>query len=128
LQSLILNRRLEVKAICFQDLQNFLDEAQDGVIYFSLGSTLRSDHMAEEKIRAFLEAFSELPQNILWKWESDSLPGKPPNVKTGMWLPQQDILGNTADSSRHNMKLGAQWSNCYIKRQKKINSSVIFII
>jgi glucuronosyltransferase len=78
----------------FQDLQNFLDEAQDGAIYFSLGTNMRSDHMAEEKIRAFLEAFSELPQKILWKWEADSLPGQPANVKTGKWLPQQDILGN----------------------------------
>jgi hypothetical protein len=52
--------------------------------------------MPEEKVRAFLEAFSELPQKILWKWESDSLPGQPVNVKTGKWLPQQDILGNMA--------------------------------
>jgi hypothetical protein len=50
--------------------------------------------MPEEKVRAFLEAFSELSQNILWKWESDSLPGQPVNVKTGKWLPQQDILGD----------------------------------
>jgi UDP:flavonoid glycosyltransferase YjiC (YdhE family) len=99
LQSLILNRRLAVTVIRFQDLQNFLDEAQDGVIYFSLGTSVHTDNMPEEKFRAFLEAFSELPQKILWKWESDSLPGKPPNVKTGKWLPQQDILGNTADSS-----------------------------
>ena len=51
--------------------------------------------MPEEKMRAFLEAFTELPQKILWKWESDSLPGQPLNVKTEKWLPQQDILGNT---------------------------------
>jgi glucuronosyltransferase len=79
---------------CFQDLQTFLDEADYGVIYFSLGSNVRSDHMAEEKRRAFIDAFSELPQRILWKWESDSLPGQPHNVKLGKWLPQQDILGN----------------------------------
>jgi glucuronosyltransferase len=77
-----------------QDLQKFLDEAKDGVIYFSLGGNVRSDHMPEEKIQAFLEAFSELPQRILWKWESDILPGQPPNVKSEKWLPQQDILGN----------------------------------
>ena len=80
----------------FQDLQNFLDEAKDGVIYFSLGSSVRSDHMPEEKRRVFIEAFSELPQKILWKWESARLPGQPPNVKIGTWLPQQDILGNMA--------------------------------
>jgi glucuronosyltransferase len=50
--------------------------------------------MPEEKRRVFIEAFSELPQKILWKWETDILPGQPPNVKIGKWLPQQDILGN----------------------------------
>lgn len=41
----------------------------------------------------FIEAFSELPQKVLWKWESDTIPGKPPNVRVQKWLPQQDILG-----------------------------------
>jgi glucuronosyltransferase len=64
------------------------------VIYFSLGSNVRSDHLPEVKRLAFLEAFSELPQKVLWKWESDVLPGQPSNMKLGKWLPQQDILGN----------------------------------
>jgi glucuronosyltransferase len=50
--------------------------------------------MPEEKRRVFIEAFSELPQKILWKWESARLPGQPANVKNGDWLPQQGILGN----------------------------------
>jgi len=54
-----------------------------------------SDHIPEEKRRLFIEAYSELPQKILWKWESDILPGQPPNVKIQKWLPQQHILGNT---------------------------------
>jgi glucuronosyltransferase len=85
-----------VRLLYFQDLLNFLDEAKDGVIYFSFGSSMRGDHMPEEKWRIFIEAFSELPQKILWKWESARLPGQPANVKTGTWLPQQDILGNMA--------------------------------
>jgi hypothetical protein len=52
--------------------------------------------MPQEKRHAFLGAFSELPQKILWKWEADILPGQPPNVKLGKWLPQQDILGKRA--------------------------------
>ncbi|KAJ9584430.1 hypothetical protein L9F63_021223, partial [Diploptera punctata] len=75
-----------------KDLKNFLDEATHGVIYFSFGSNLLSKNMAEDKIRVFMEALSELPQKILWKWELDILPGKPSNVKIGKWLPQQDIL------------------------------------
>ena len=42
---------------------------------------------------AFLGAFSKLKQHVLWKWESDTLPGQPSNVKLGKWLPQSDILG-----------------------------------
>jgi glucuronosyltransferase len=68
----------------------------DGVIYFSLGSNVRSNLIPDKKRLAFLEAFSELPQKVLWKWESDILPGQPSNVKIGKWLPQQDILGNVA--------------------------------
>jgi hypothetical protein len=49
-----------------QDLQKFLDEVKDGV-YFKLGCNVRSDYMPEEKIRDFLEAFSELPQKMQWK-------------------------------------------------------------
>jgi glucuronosyltransferase len=67
------------------------------VIYFSLGSNVRSDLLPEEKRLAFLEAFSELPQKVLWKWESDVLPGQPSNVKLGKWMPQQDILGESVE-------------------------------
>jgi len=39
----------------FQDLQKFLEEAKDGVIYFSLGNNMRSDHLPEEKRRFFFK-------------------------------------------------------------------------
>ncbi|KDR10226.1 UDP-glucuronosyltransferase 2C1-like [Zootermopsis nevadensis] len=77
-----------------KDLQTYLDEAKEGFIFFSLGSNLRSDSLSYEKMQALLEAFSELPQRILWKFESDNLPGQPPNVRTGKWLPQSDILAH----------------------------------
>jgi len=46
-----------------------------------------------EKRKAFLEAFSELSQRVVWKFESDTLPGQTPNVRIGKWLPQSSILG-----------------------------------
>ncbi|KAJ4429514.1 hypothetical protein ANN_21683, partial [Periplaneta americana] len=87
-----------------QDLQQFLDEANEGVIYFSLGSNARSDHMPEEKIRVFLEVFSEVSIKVLWKWESDILPGQPSNVRTGKWLPQQDILETIVFNTTNNIE------------------------
>nr|CAD7433258.1 unnamed protein product [Timema monikensis] len=72
------------------DLDKFISEAKHGVVYFSMGSMIRA-----EKRRAFLEAFSELPQRVLWKWEGDELPDKPDNVLTQKWMPQFDILSHT---------------------------------
>jgi len=63
------------------------------VIYFSMGSNLRSSNFKNATTKAFLEAFSKLKQRALWKWETDSLPGQPSNVMLGKWLPQSDILG-----------------------------------
>ncbi|PNF23047.1 UDP-glucuronosyltransferase 1-1 [Cryptotermes secundus] len=77
-----------------QELQKYLDEASDGVIYFSMGSNLKSSQMPDSMINAFVEAFSKLKQRILWKWETDTLPGQPKNVKLGKWLPQSDILAH----------------------------------
>ena len=71
-------------------------------MYFSLGTNVRSGLLPEEKRRAFIEAFSALPQKILWKWESARLPGQPAYLKIGKWLPQQDILGNMAVCSWQN--------------------------
>jgi UDP:flavonoid glycosyltransferase YjiC (YdhE family) len=76
-----------------RDLQEFLDDAENGVIYFSLGSNIKCSDLPPEKLEAFLNTFSKLKQKVLWKWETDVLPGKPTNVKLGKWLPQQDILG-----------------------------------
>ncbi|KAF4519852.1 UDP-glycosyltransferase-09 [Ephemera danica] len=77
-----------------KDIQSFLDGAKEGAIYFSMGSNLRSDLMPVETREMIMTAFSELPQRILWKWESDMLPGQPSNVKVLKWLPQQDILAH----------------------------------
>jgi hypothetical protein len=78
----------------------------EGVIYFSRGTNARSHLFPGEKRRVFIQAFSGLPQKILWKWESARLPGQRANVKIGMWLPQQDILGiMTLHMSSNNQRI-----------------------
>nr|CAD7201414.1 unnamed protein product [Timema douglasi] len=77
-----------------QDLKKLMDEAENGFIFFSLGSNLRSDMLSEEKRKVFLKAFSTLRCKVFWKWESDHLPGQPSNVVVRKWLPQNDILGH----------------------------------
>ncbi|KAK7863669.1 hypothetical protein R5R35_006195 [Gryllus longicercus] len=77
-----------------QDLKKYLDDAPEGVIYFSLGSNARSIDMPEAMRNAILKSFSKLKQKVLWKWEADTLPGQPKNVRLGKWLPQHDILAH----------------------------------
>lgn len=77
-----------------QELKEFLDNADEGVIYFSLGSILKSTGLPKEKVNILLNTFGQLKQKVVWKWENDELPGKPENVKIMKWAPQQEILGN----------------------------------
>lgn len=63
------------------------------MIYFSLGSNVKSTNLPADKRAAILNVFRQLPYNILWKWENDTLTDKPANVLTKSWLPQQDVLG-----------------------------------
>ncbi|XP_049803190.1 UDP-glucosyltransferase 2-like [Schistocerca nitens] len=75
-------------------IQEFMDGAANGVIYLSLGSNVKSNALPWDKVQAFLDAFREVPQRVLWKWENDSLPGQPDNVMISKWLPQQDVLAH----------------------------------
>ncbi|XP_023022724.2 UDP-glycosyltransferase UGT5 isoform X1 [Leptinotarsa decemlineata] len=72
-------------------IAKFINESASGVVYMSLGSTLRSDSMTTEKKSAFMRAFSRLKQRVILKWESD-IEDKPANVLILRWAPQLDIL------------------------------------
>ncbi|XP_030764390.1 UDP-glucuronosyltransferase 2C1-like isoform X1 [Sitophilus oryzae] len=76
-----------------KDLQEFLDNAKDGAIYFSMGSNLKSKLMSEERKKMILNVLGRLKQKVIWKFEEE-LPGKPDNVLIKKWLPQQDILAH----------------------------------
>ncbi|RZC34097.1 UDP-glucuronosyltransferase 1-7C-like [Asbolus verrucosus] len=75
-----------------EDLEKWISGSPHGVIYFSLGSMIKGHTFPEEKRREFLKAFGRLPQRVLWKWENDSMQGKPDNVMIQKWMPQLDIL------------------------------------
>ncbi|XP_062549718.1 UDP-glucosyltransferase 2-like [Armigeres subalbatus] len=77
-----------------QDLQKYLDEAKDGVVYFCMGSNIKSIHFPEEKRQAFLKVFSKLKQRVLWKFEDETIPNQPSNLKIQAWMPQNDILAH----------------------------------
>ena len=82
-----------------QDLESWLTGADSrGAIYFSLGSVLHGQTMIQKYLPFFVEAFSRLPQRILWKYEGE-LQGASDNIRVSSWLPQQDILGKSATTS-----------------------------
>lgn len=53
-----------------QDLQNFLDNATEGVVVFSVETNLRSKDFTLEVRKALLDLFSKVKQKILWKFET----------------------------------------------------------
>lgn len=72
-------------------MEIYLDQSTFGVIYFSLGTNVRSADLSSSTINTILQTFAELPYDVLWKFEG-SLLEKPSNVKTFNWLPQRAIL------------------------------------
>ena len=77
-----------------KDVKEFLDNAIDGVIYFSMGSIIKGIDWPLEKREAFIKVFGKLKQKVLWKYENETLPGNPGNIKIVSWLPQRDILAH----------------------------------
>lgn len=81
--------------LLLQDLKKILDESKKGVVYFSLGSNVKSSLLPNDKLNTILSAFSELEYNVLFKFESDRIQNIstiPSNVEIRKWFPQQDLL------------------------------------
>lgn len=76
----------------FQHLKILMDNAQNGVIYFSMGSFWKSKDLPANMIRELLQVFGELKETVLWKFE-ENLRDLPKNVHIIQWAPQQSILG-----------------------------------
>uniref|UniRef100_A0A182KE60 UDP-glucuronosyltransferase n=1 Tax=Anopheles christyi TaxID=43041 RepID=A0A182KE60_9DIPT len=77
-----------------EDVRQWIEGAEDGVIFFSLGTNLLSSSIPPELLSAILQTFRTLKQRIIWKWDSQDMPNKPSNVMLKDWLPQDDILAH----------------------------------
>lgn len=103
------------------ELNEFFETAPAGVIFFSMGSSVKSKNIPEHFRQLLVKVFKRLPQyHILWKWDENvtqafntsmvvssektlsltntmstlrSMKDLPKNVYLSDWLPQQDILG-----------------------------------
>ncbi|XP_022815547.1 UDP-glucuronosyltransferase 2B15-like [Spodoptera litura] len=76
-----------------ENLKKILDNSKNGVIYFSMGSNLKSKDLPDELKKGLLEVFGGLKQTVLWKFE-ENLPNQPKNVHIVQWAPQQSLLAH----------------------------------
>lgn len=74
------------------DLKNILDNANEGVLYFSLGSMIKASSMNNETLKEIFEALGAIPRKIIWKFETDRFDWIPSNFIIRKWLPQSAIL------------------------------------
>lgn len=77
-----------------QEFFNIMDKAVKGIIYFSMGGSLKSSDIPMEKLKVFLEIFAADQEIlVLWKFETIALKDNHANnVIIGPWMPQQEIL------------------------------------
>ncbi|KAF5275119.1 hypothetical protein FQR65_LT16780 [Abscondita terminalis] len=77
-----------------KDLQEYLDGAKNGAIYFSMGSHIQPETMPKEKLNAITKVLGKLKQNVLWKIDNFTWHDKPAHVKVQKWFPQQEVLAH----------------------------------
>ncbi|XP_041986603.1 UDP-glycosyltransferase UGT5-like [Aricia agestis] len=83
--------QLETKELP-KDLKAYLDSSKHGVIYVSFGTNALSTVLQTDKIKIIAKVLGQLPYDVLWKWDQDTLPGQTKNIKLSKWLPQADLL------------------------------------
>ncbi|CAG9792434.1 unnamed protein product [Diatraea saccharalis] len=75
-----------------KDLKEYLDSSKNGVIYISFGTNVNPSLLPPNRIQTMVNVLAKLPYDILWKWNTDELPGRTSNIKISKWLPQSDLL------------------------------------
>lgn len=76
------------------DIKSFIESAEHGVIYFSLGGNLKPSKISEEKKRAIQAALTNLKQKVIWKWDDDLVNVDSKKFMVRKWFPQDDILAH----------------------------------
>ncbi|XP_045762945.1 uncharacterized protein LOC123865767 [Maniola jurtina] len=74
------------------ELKAYLESSKRGVIYLSFGTNALSGMIPPDKVQMMIKVLSNLPYNVLWKWDKEELPGKSDNIKISKWFPQSDLL------------------------------------
>eukprot|EP00057_Strongylocentrotus_purpuratus_P004544 XP_003728908.1 PREDICTED: UDP-glucuronosyltransferase 2B31-like [Strongylocentrotus purpuratus] len=77
------------------DIEDFIQGSEsDGIIICSFGTILTLDDSNMALFKMFVEAFTRLPQRVLWLVKTSPPFPVPSSIKILPWLPQNDILGH----------------------------------
>ncbi|KAK4317929.1 hypothetical protein Pmani_011037 [Petrolisthes manimaculis] len=77
------------------NLESWVREAEEGVVVFALGLTgFDASAVPTHIIHSYLSAFSQLKQQVLFKFDPAFLDHVPHNVLVLDWIPQRDILAD----------------------------------
>ncbi|KAH8268649.1 hypothetical protein KR026_011239, partial [Drosophila bipectinata] len=79
---------------CGQELQRFLDEAEHGVIYFSLGFDIMLKFLPQDILQPLLKSFSRIKQRVVWKTDDTTTPNQTGNIYRMAKTPQRMILSH----------------------------------
>ena len=74
------------------ELEEFVIGAEHGVIMASFGSL--GPNLPKYISDRLMEAFSRVPQRVIWSYPHDAPSETPENVRMLSWIPQNDLLGH----------------------------------
>lgn len=73
---------------------DFIDAGKKGFIYFSFGTFAKPETLPVIYKDMFFESMRTFKDiQFIVKWNEESVPNLPKNVKIAQWVSQQDILG-----------------------------------
>lgn len=64
-----------------------------GAISFNLEPNVKSHKLPKNLITLFQESFSQLSQDVVWKWDRKKMSDQPINVYITEYLQQYDMMG-----------------------------------
>lgn len=75
-----------------EKLNEFISSSNKPIIYINFGSSIKFSDLDPKYIQIFKNVLKELPYNVIWKWEQETMADKPDNVFITQWTQQSDLL------------------------------------
>jgi glucuronosyltransferase len=77
-----------------EDIKEFIESAEHGVVYFSMGGNLKPSLMQPQKKKDIIAALSKIKQKILWKWDETNVSVNREKFLVRKYFPQDEILAH----------------------------------